>query len=666
VRILHIGKYYPPVPGGMEKFLADLVEAQRAQGHEVAVLVHEDAHYETRDDPPWLMRCPVWVKVFFAPLAPRFPFWLRRAIKAYRPDVLHVHMPNTSAFWALLLTAARRIPWVVHWHSDVEQSRFRLSLRLGYPHYFIFERAVLEAAEGIVVTSPHYLKSSRTLEPWTEKCHVVPLGVAPARLPEVGAAETAGLWPGQGLRVLMVGRLSYYKGFDTVVRAVLAEPGMQLAIVGSGEEHAALDRILAAAGYPPHIRLLGEVDDAKVRALFASCDVFCLPSRERTEAFGIVLLEAMRYSKPLLVSDLPGSGMTWVARNGQNAMHVTPQDPGDWREALRILAASPQKRQMMGRMGYERYKREFDIASVARRIDEVYALVRRVPAHDIPLAPADWSDDTGPDTAPLNLPARQPGPGLKIPGVNSGRGAMTRSFLPPDERLLVVIPALNEADCIGDVIAQAKRLPGVDVLVIDDGSTDDTAAIATVKGATVLSAPLWQGAWGAIQTGIRYALRNGYLGVVTMDADGQHEPGFMPQLIGAARDADVVIAACPSRGSRLRHVAWSYFRFLTGLSFDDLTSGFRYYNARACRLLAREEATLLDYQDIGVLLLLRRANLRIAEISVAMNPRKSGASRVFSSWWTVGRYMAETTLLCLARWNQPSRRPEPETLTAPR
>jgi glycosyltransferase involved in cell wall biosynthesis len=219
-----------------------------------------------------------------------------------------------------------------------------------------------------------------------------------------------------------------------------------------------------------------------------------------------------------------------------------------------------------------------------------------------------------------------------------------------------VIPALNEADCIGGVIMQARARAATDVVVIDDGSTDDTAAIATLSGATVLRAPLWQGAWGAIQTGIRYAVRHGYSAVITMDADGQHEPGYLPELLEAAKHADVVIAACPSRGSRLRHIAWSYFRFLTGLNFDDLTSGFRYYNARSCRLLAMEEATLLDYQDIGVLLLLRRANLRIGEIAVAMNPRREGVSRVFSSWWTIGRYMAETSLLCLARWNRPTRR----------
>jgi len=124
----------------------------------------------------------------------------------------------------------------------------------------------------------------------------------------------------------------------------------------------------------------------------------------------------------------------------------------------------------------------------------------------------------------------------------------------------------------------------------------------------------------------------------------------------AAGDANVVIAACPSRGSRLRQLAWRYFRFITGFNLDDLTSGFRYYDARACRLLSLEDATLLDYQDIGVLLLLRRAGFKISEIPVAMNPRRSGASRVFFSWGTVAWYMIETSLLCLARWAPPRAR----------
>ena len=612
MHILHVGKYFAPVSGGMERFLGDLVEAQRAAGHAVSVLVH--GHGEpVPSDPPWLMRCPVWFRLVFAPISPAFPFWLRRAIARGAPDVLHLHLPNPSAFWALVVPAARRIPWVVHWHSDVEPSRFRLSLRLAYPFYRIFERAVLERAESIVATSPPYLETSLPLRPWAHKCQVVPLGLAPGRLPDVTPAETAGLWQTQGLRALAVGRLTYYKGFKTLVRAAVASPDVELVIVGEGEERAGLEAILGKAGRPARIRLAGEVDDATLCRLMASCDVYCLPSRERTEAFGVVLLEAMRYAKPLLVSDLAGTGFTWVAQAGRNAVHARMEEVGAWQEALAALARDPQRREALGKAGEERFRREFTIERVAARMDRVYAQALRV------------EDDS---------------PAVARPAA-AGTG-----------RLLIVMPALNEADCIGRVIAGARAHENVDVLVVDDGSTDDTAAIARASGATVLRAPLWQGAWGAIQTGLRYAVAHGYAGVVTMDADGQHEPEDLPRLREAGREADVVIAACPARGSPLRHFAWAYFKLLTGLRIEDLTSGFRFYNAQACRLLAKEEATLLDYQDIGVLLLLRHANLRIAEIPVAMNRRVSGASRVFSSWWTVGRYMLETSILCLACWNR--------------
>jgi glycosyltransferase involved in cell wall biosynthesis len=627
MRILHVGKYYPPVAGGIERFLGDLVNAQRAAGHEVAVLAHGDAPRGDRRDPEWLMRCPVTMRLFFAPISLRFPFWLVRAIRRFRPDVIHLHMPNVSPFWALLLPSARRVPWVVHWHSDVELSKRRL--RLAYPHYQLLERALLERAEAIVATSQRYLDASAPLAAWRHKVHVVPLGVDPARLPDVDAGAGDALWRAGALRLLAVGRLTYYKGFDTLLRAVCGMEGVQLLVAGEGEERRALEALLAKAGAPDSVKLLGAVDDATLARLLASCDVLCLPSRERTEAFGIVLMEAMRYAKPLLVSEIRGSGVNWVARDGQNALAAPIDDVPAWREAIGVLAASPARRQLLGHLGRERFVRELGIEAVARRIDRVYrtALSARG-AEPLQLAPA-----------PASAESRAP------------RG---------DERLLVVIPALNEADGIGSVIAQTRALGAIDVVVVDDGSTDDTAAVAVLHGATVLRAPLWQGAWGAIQTGIRYAVRHGYSAVVTMDADGQHEPAYVPRLMEAAdRGSNVVIAACPSRGSRLRHLAWAYFRMLTGFDFDDLTSGFRYYDARACRLLARSEATLLDYQDIGVLLLLRHARLRIAEIPVAMNARRYGASRVFSSWWTVARYMAETSLLCFARWNQGPRRRAP-------
>ena len=216
--------------------------------------------------------------------------------------------------------------------------------------------------------------------------------------------------------------------------------------------------------------------------------------------------------------------------------------------------------------------------------------------------------------------------------------------------VIVLLPARNEQHTVGRVVHEVADKMDCEVVVIDDASTDDTAHAARATGATVLPLPVQLGAWGATQTGIRYALRNGYRTVVTMDADGQHPPACISSLLKPiiANKADVVIGACPDRVSRGRRIAWSYFRLLTGLRLEDITSGFRAYNFEAMRILASAEASLLDYQDVGVLLILVRKKLNIAEISVPMATRTTGSSRVFSSWFIVGKYMLHTTLLSMA------------------
>lgn len=219
--------------------------------------------------------------------------------------------------------------------------------------------------------------------------------------------------------------------------------------------------------------------------------------------------------------------------------------------------------------------------------------------------------------------------------------------------ILIVIPAKNESDAIGQVIQEVKSQIGCKVVVIDDGSTDGTGELARNAGAMVLSPLLPLGAWGAIQAGIRYGLENGYQTVITMDGDGQHESEAVPDLLALLQSGatDVVIGACPQRGSPARKFAWAMFRRLSGFSLEDLTSGFRAYNHAAMEVLASKEATLLDYQDLGVLILLRKAGMRISEVPVPMYPRAAGKSRIFGSWWAVVWYMLQTGVLCLARWN---------------
>ena len=222
---------------------------------------------------------------------------------------------------------------------------------------------------------------------------------------------------------------------------------------------------------------------------------------------------------------------------------------------------------------------------------------------------------------------------------------------PPEPDLLIVIPAHDEEATIGGVLDGLAAQIGCDRLVVSDASRDSTTAIARAAGAQVIEVSQQIGAWGATQTGLRWARRRGYERAATLDGDGQHCPASLAALVRAQREtgADVVIGTYPERLSRPKRLAWAWFRTLTGLAVEDLTSGLRVYGPRALRLLASAEATLLDYQDVGVLLLLRKYGLSVHEVPVTMYPRQAGQSRVFSSWFTVARYMLQTTLLCIAR-----------------
>jgi glycosyltransferase involved in cell wall biosynthesis len=223
---------------------------------------------------------------------------------------------------------------------------------------------------------------------------------------------------------------------------------------------------------------------------------------------------------------------------------------------------------------------------------------------------------------------------------------------------LAIMPARDEAATVGSVVEGVRRTLGCAVLVVDDASSDATPDAARAAGAIVLKLPLGLGAWGATQAGIRYARRHGYQTAITLDADGQHLPESLPLLLKAkaATGANVVIGTCTGRLSRAKRIAWQYLRLLTGLRLTDFTSGLRLYDVHAIEVLAGREASLLDYQDVGVLMLLSRSGLSIAETPVEMVPRRAGHSRVFASWPVVARYMMHTTVLCLAQIDAVRRR----------
>lgn len=205
-------------------------------------------------------------------------------------------------------------------------------------------------------------------------------------------------------------------------------------------------------------------------------------------------------------------------------------------------------------------------------------------------------------------------------------------------KTLVIIPALNEADSIAYVIGLIREhAPWADVVVVNDGSTDETGRIAEALGAVVLHVPYNVGIGSAVQTGLIYAARNGYEVAVQNDGDGQHNPAEIPLLVRALLDtgADLMIGSryIEDRGYvtpwkrriGIRILAW-IISLITGRRFTDPTSGFRASNRRTIELCARVYP--YDYPEPEAIPLLHRAGLRVCEIPVTMNPRYGGKSSI--------------------------------------
>jgi glycosyltransferase involved in cell wall biosynthesis len=203
-----------------------------------------------------------------------------------------------------------------------------------------------------------------------------------------------------------------------------------------------------------------------------------------------------------------------------------------------------------------------------------------------------------------------------------------------------VIPAYNEsATIVGVVEALRERAPGFDVLVVDDGSTDDTGSAATLAGARVVTLPYNLGIGGAVQAGFIYARDHRYEFMAQVDADGQHEPGELRRLAAAMDHPDPVDMVCGSRFltddyhypapiSRRTgiHVFAALLSRIVGSPISDPTSGFRLYNRRAIELFARDYPH--DYPEVEAVLMLHHHRLRMREVPVKMYTRGGGVSSI--------------------------------------
>ena len=367
MKVLQLGKFYPPVKGGMETILALICE-RTAQHVRNRVLVANScaSTVEERQGSIVVLRVAAVARIGAVAFCPRMPFELARE----DADIIVLHEPNPMALVAYFLArpAGRLIVW---YHSDVIRPSWMYRL-----FYRPFLRFALSRAVRIVVSSPPLGASAPELQDFQAKCTVIPFGIEPRTPAQLDAALRRAEEIRRGVTrpiVLFVGRLVPYKGVDVLLEALAGLDAMGM-IVGDGPLRGELDARARALGVSSRVTFLGSVPDDELAALYRACHVFVLPSVTRQEAFGVVQLEAMAAGKPVVSTDL-GTGVGWVNRDGETGYVVRARDAAALRGAIAALLADPGLQKAMGDAAMNRVRQVF---GVERMIDDTLALYRDV------------------------------------------------------------------------------------------------------------------------------------------------------------------------------------------------------------------------------------------------------------------------------------------------
>lgn len=373
-QVLHVGKFYPPVAGGMERVLetlciasAGLVESRVLVANTGRDTVEEDVIAGGIDG---TLRTRVHVTrlgttgaVGSVHIAPAFAAHLRRA----RADLIVLHEPNP---WALLsyAIARPRAPLIVWYHSDVVRPALQYAL-----FYAPLARFVYGRSERVIVSSPPLAEHAAPLAPYRERVRVVPFGInvgewaiGPVdrqQIASVGAEMSDPF-------VLFAGRHVAYKGVDVLLRA-LRETDTRAVIAGDGPKRAEWEALAAGLGLDGRVTFCGDVPDTRLRTLMQSCAALVLPSITRAEAFGYVQLEAMACGKPVISTDVK-SGVSWVNQHDRTGLIVRAGDPRDLAAAIDRVMSDPALRAGMGDAARQRVEREFSMARLRERLQVLY------------------------------------------------------------------------------------------------------------------------------------------------------------------------------------------------------------------------------------------------------------------------------------------------------
>lgn len=369
-KVLQVNKLYYPYTGGIEKVVQQIAEGLKDKVN-MEVLV-------CRDRGKTLIEQINGVNVFRAgslgilfslPISFSFIWQLRKQSKD--KDIIHIHMPFPLGDLGFLLSGykGKVVAW---WHSDVV--RQKKLMKLYHP---IMEK-FLDRVDVIIVATQGHIDGSDYLPKYKNKCVIIPYGVDQAIEKKADEYLLSKKQKNNDIvKFLFVGRLVYYKGCDVLLQAFQKVLGAELTLIGNGELEMALKEQAIQNDISDRVHFQGSVDDELLSKAFEECDVFVLPSVVKSEAFGLVQIEAMSYGKPVINTNLP-SGVPYVSLDKVTGITVSPSNVEELAAAMQWMVDHEDERLEMGQGARKRVKDYYNIDEMLSKVLEVYESVKYV------------------------------------------------------------------------------------------------------------------------------------------------------------------------------------------------------------------------------------------------------------------------------------------------
>ena len=367
MRILHISKYYYPYIGGVENICKYLVEGMPQ--YETAVVCFNEGNKDVIEDVNGIKvyRVGTWINIARQALSLSYFTILKRAIKEFRPDIIHFHWANPFPAAVLLTMMPKKAKLVIHWHMDI------IKQKKIYPLIKPIETALLKRADLIVVTSPQYRDASQPLQSFKNKVKILPnaidednLILRNGDLEKINALKEK--YANKPI-IFFVGRHIQYKGLPHLLKAEqFVKSDCVFIIAGNGP----LTQELKASCHSSRVYFVGRLSDEELKIHHYAASVFAFPSITKNEAFGVALAEAMYCGTPAVTFTIPGSGVNWVSLNGETGIEVPNCDDVDFAQAIDKLLTDKDLSKKYAENGIKRVKENFTIPVMTTTMEKYY------------------------------------------------------------------------------------------------------------------------------------------------------------------------------------------------------------------------------------------------------------------------------------------------------